>query len=80
MPKTLTLRIDDKTYRAFAKRAKAENRSISNFIEHTVKERLREHDFVDDSEMAGILANDRLVEQLRKGSKDAQKKKGALIG
>jgi len=27
MPKTLTIRIDNKTYAAFSKRAKAENRS-----------------------------------------------------
>jgi hypothetical protein len=80
MPKTLTLRIDDKTYRTFVKRAKAENRSIANFIEHTVKKHLQEHDFVDDAEMAGIVENDQLVDRLRRGSKDAQKKKGALIG
>jgi len=80
MPKTLTLRIDNATYRAFAKRAKVENRSISNFIEHTVKERLREHDFVDDSEMAEILANEQLVARLKAGSKDAKAKKGRLIG
>ena len=80
MPKTLTLRIDDKTYKAFVKRARAENRSLSNFIETTVKEHIRECDFADDSEMAEILANERLVERLKKGSKDAQSRKGTLIG
>ncbi len=80
MPKTLTLRIDDETYKAFVKRARAENRSLSNFIETTVKEHIRECDFVDDSEMAEILANERLVERIKKGSKDAKSRKGALIG
>lgn len=80
MPKTLTLRIDDETYKAFAKRARSENRSLSNFIETAVKEHIRECDFADDSEMAEILANERLVERLKKGSKDAKSRKGTLIG
>ena len=80
MPKTLTIRIDDKTYVAFSKKAKAENRSLANFIETAVKAHIQESAFVDDSEMAEILANERLVERLRKGSRDAKRKKGALIG
>lgn len=80
MPKTLTIRIDDKSYAAFAKHAKAENRSLANFIETAVKAHIRESAFVDDSEMAEILANERLVERLRKGSKEAKGKKGTLIG
>ena len=80
MPKTLTIRIDDKTYTAFAKRAKAENRSLANFIETAVKAHIQESAFVDDAEMAEILANDRLVDRLRRGSQDAKRKKGALIG
>lgn len=80
MPKTLTIRIDDETYHSFAERAKTENRSLSNFIETAVKEYIRESDFVDDSEMAEILANEQLVDRLRKGSHDARKKKGKMIG
>jgi hypothetical protein len=34
--------------------------------------------FVKGSEMAEILANERLVERLRKGSQDAKRKKGTL--
>ena len=80
MPKTLTLRIDDKTYKTFVKRARAENRSLANFIETAVKEHIRECDFADDSEMVEVLANERLVERLKKGSKDALSRKGTLIG
>jgi predicted transcriptional regulator len=80
VPKTLTLRIDDETHRSFMKRAKSENRSLANFIETAVRQHIRESDFVDDSEMAEILANEQLVERLRKGSKDARKKKGTMIG
>jgi hypothetical protein len=78
MPKTITLRIDDETYRSFMKRAKSANRSLANYIETTVKEHIRESDFVDDSEMAEIVANEQLVERLRKGSKNAKRKKGEL--
>ena len=37
MPKTVTIRIKDDTYRSFVKRAKTENRSLANFIETAVK-------------------------------------------
>lgn len=80
MPKTVTLRIDEDTYQAFLRRAKAESRALANFIETTVKEHIRECDFTDSSEMAEILANERLVERLKKGSKDAKRRKGRMIG
>jgi len=79
MPKTLTIRVSDETYNSFLKRAKAENRSISNFIETTVKEHIRECDFADASEMMEILANEQLVERLKKGSENARRKKGRMI-
>jgi len=80
MPKTVTLRLDDKTYHSFLKRAKAESRSLANFIETSVKEHILEQDFVDDAEMAEILASEQLVQRLKKGSKDARQKKGMMIG
>ena len=80
MPKTVTIRINDDIYRSFIKRAKAENRSLANFIETAVKEHIRESDFTDDSEMAEIMANEQLVERLRKGSRDARRKRGRMIG
>ncbi len=80
MPKTVTLRLDGETYQTFVKRAKSENRTISNFIETAVKEYIHDSEFVDDAEMAEILANDKLVERLRKGSKAAKEKRGRLVG
>ncbi len=79
MPKTVTIRIDDETYQTFLRRAKTEHRSLSNFIETAVRAHVQESDFVDDFEMAGILADDRLVERLRKGSREAKRKKGMMI-
>ncbi len=80
MPKTLTIRIDHKTYAAFAKGAKAENRSLANFIETAVMTHIRESAFADDTEMAEILANERLLDRMRKGSSEAKRKKATLIG
>ncbi len=80
MPKTVTIRVDDDTYRSFVKRAKAENRSLANFIETAVTEHIRECDSADDSEMAELPANTDLIERLQKGSRDAKRKKGTLIG
>jgi hypothetical protein len=74
----VTLRIDDGTYRSFVKRARAESRSLANFIETAVKEHIRERDFVDDSEMTEILANEELVKQLKKGFRDVARKRGAI--
>ena len=79
MPKTLTIRVNDETYDAFVKRAKVENRSVANFIENAVKSHIQEQDFADDVEMAEILANDRLVERLKRGSLEAKRRKGVVV-
>ena len=55
----------------------------NNPLQHvwlTMSHRDRESAFVDNTEMAEILTNERLIERLQKGSKDAARKKGALIG
>ncbi len=78
--RTLTIRVDEETYDAFVRRAKAENRSVASFIGDAVKSHIHEHDFVDDVEMAEILANERLVERLKRGSQQARRRKGTLIG
>ena len=80
MPKTLTLRVDDETYESFVNRAKAENRSVANFIENAVKAHIRDQDFVDDAEMAEIVANDRLVARLKRGTREAKQRKGKVVG
>ena len=80
MPKTVTLRLDDETYDAFLRLAKAEQRSLSNFIETAAKAHIQEAAFTDDAETAEILANEHLVERLRKGSEQAAARKGRLVG
>ena len=80
MPKTLTLRVDDETYRTLAEAAEAEGRSIANLIETAAVEHLREQQFVDDAELAEIEANERLVARLTKGSRDARARRGRFVG
>lgn len=80
MAKTVTLRIDEQTYKFFKKQAAAENRSLANFIETAAKAYTEEANFADEFEMAEIMSNDALLERLRKGSRDAKRKKGVLIG
>jgi predicted transcriptional regulator len=80
MAKTLTLRVDDETYRKFAAAAQAEGRSIANLVETATLERLRERQFVDDAELAEIEANERLVARIKQGSRDARARRGRFVG
>lgn len=79
MAKTVTLRLDEQTYKEFREAAEAQRRPLSNLIETAALLKIRELQFVDDAEMAEILANERLVESLKAGSRDARQRKGRLV-
>jgi predicted transcriptional regulator len=79
MPKTLTMRLDDETYRTFVRAAKAERRSLANLIENAALQHLLESSFVDDAEMAEIASRPELVRRLQAGSRDARKRQGRFI-
>ena len=79
MGKTLTLRVDQQTYKLFATFAKADNRSISNLIETAAKKHLEECFFVDEAEMELIRRNQSLLKKLRVGSKAAKTRKGRYV-
>jgi uncharacterized protein (DUF1778 family) len=79
MPKTLTMRVDDATYEAFVRAAKAERRSLANLIETAALRHLEESNFADDTEMAEILARPELVKRLKAGSQDARKRRGRFV-
>ncbi len=49
MARTLTLQLDDQTYRLFNEAAKAENRPLASFIESSVLAWLRERQAVESS-------------------------------
>jgi len=79
MSKTVTLRLKDEVYNAFLEAAQAENRSLSNLIETAALNKIREQQFVDDVEMAEILADKDLVKRIQKGSREAKLRKGRFV-
>ena len=79
MSKTVTLRLKDEVYRAFLEAAQAENRPLSNLIETAALNKIREQQFVDDVEMAEILADRDLLKRIQKGSREAKLRKGRFV-
>ena len=79
MSKTVTLRLKEDVYKIFAEAAQAENRSLSNLIETAALNKVREQQFVDDAEMAAILADENLVARIKQGSKEAAERKGRFV-
>jgi len=79
MSKTVTLRLREEVYRTFLEAAEAENRPLSNLIETAALQRIRETQFVDDTEMAGILEDEKLLARLKKGSRQARAGKGTRV-
>lgn len=79
MPRTVTLRINDKLLDKFKHHAEMENRSISNFIETATLRYIEEAESADEFEMSEILGNEKLLKRLKKGSEDARKKRGRFV-
>ena len=79
MAKTLTVRMDDSTYRLIAEAAEAENRSVSNFIETAAKQKAIAEIFVSEAEMAEIRRDRDLVSRLRRGHAAAASRRGKFV-
>ena len=79
MAKTVTLRLADDVYTELREAATADRRPLSNLIETAALARIREAQFVDDTEMAEILSNEELTRRLRTGSRQARKRKGRFV-
>jgi len=80
MPKTVTLRLDDDVYESLLNHSEAEKRPLSNYIEMAAMEYARFQEFTDDEEMLDILSNQNLMKRIKKGSKEAKKRKGRIVG
>ena len=80
MPKTVTLRLDDDVYESLLNHSEAEKRPLSNYIEMAAMEYPRFQEFTDDEEMLDILSNQNLMKRIKKGSKEAKKRKGRIVG
>jgi uncharacterized protein (DUF1778 family) len=79
MAKTLTVRIDDSTYRLIAEAAASENRSVSNFIETAARQRAVAEISVADDEMQEIRSDPALGRRLKKGHREAAAGKGRFV-
>ncbi len=79
MAKTITMRVDDDTYRLIKAAAEGERRSISNFIEYATISYLTEESFVDDNEMEEIVKDKDLIENIRRGREEIQEGKYRIV-
>lgn len=72
MAKTVTIRMDDKSYKLLKSAAVAQKRSISNFIEYAAVNYAIEDNFVSDYEMADIVSDKTLMADLKKALADVK--------
>ena len=79
MSKTVTLRLENNTYRKFKKLAESDNRTMSNFIETSVLRYIENNNFVDEFEMEEIESNIDLNKSLQRAQKDMKLKKGKFV-
>ena len=69
MAKSITLRLGEDVYEEILEAAAAERRSLSNLVETAALARIRETQFVDDTEAAEILSDNALIQQMKIGSR-----------
>jgi predicted transcriptional regulator len=79
MSKTITLRLDDKTYQRFRSLAESDNRPLSNFIETAALRFVESSESVDEFEMKEIRENAELNRSIKRGLKDAKEKRGRFV-
>jgi uncharacterized protein (DUF1778 family) len=70
MAKTITVRLDDKTYELIRNAAAGERRSISNFVEYATISYVAGESLASEAEMEEILNDAELMAGLRKGMAD----------
>jgi predicted transcriptional regulator len=73
MAKTVTVRIDDATYKKIKTAAESERRTISNFMEYATMSYVEHSAFVDNDEMKGISQDKELIDTLSKAMDDIKR-------
>ena len=73
MAKTVTVRIDDATYKRIKSAAESERRTISNFMEYATMSYVQQSNFVDNDEMKGISEDKELIQTLSKAMDDIKR-------
>ena len=73
MGKTITIRIDEETYKKIKSAAESEKRTISNFMEYATIAYLENSRFVSDEEMIQIAEDDELINRLQQSIQDIKR-------
>jgi len=68
--KTVTMRVDDSIYDMIKLAAEGQKRNLSNFIEFATMQYLTSSQFVENDEMAEIMDDKELVQNLMDGLND----------
>ena len=79
MAKTVTVRIDESTYKRIKSAADSERRTISNFMEYATLSYVENSTFVDNDEMKGISEDKELVATLSKAMRDIKRGNYRLV-
>jgi predicted transcriptional regulator len=79
MAKTVTVRIDDSTYKRIKSAAESERRTISNFMEYATQTYVENSTFVDTDEMKGISKDKELIDTLSKAMGDIKRGNYRLV-
>jgi len=79
MSTTITLRLDDKTYKMFRTLSQRDNRPLSNFIETAALRYIEDSSLADEAEMAAIRSDKPLNASLKRGLRDAKARKGRFV-
>lgn len=77
--KTVTMRIDDSTWRMISAAADGQKRTISSFLEFAVLQYLSSAQYVDNVEMRAILKDKELVRSLKEGLNEVKNGEYSLV-
>jgi len=77
--KTVTMRVNDTVYNIIQLAAQGQKRNISNFIEFATMQYLTSAQYVENSEMAEILNDISLIENLKNGMEDVKNKEYTIV-
>jgi uncharacterized protein (DUF1778 family) len=79
MAKTITVRVDDRTYQLIKSAAESERRTISNFVEFAAITYVENSSFVSDEEMRSINENGELLKNLNMSLEDIKRGQYRII-
>lgn len=79
MTHTVSIRMDKNLYQSINKVAKANKRSISNYIEYAMERFLLEESFVSDEEMGEILSHKDFVSNVKTAKKQIKSKEVRFV-